>query len=99
MTNIPRLTPSISPQAGIRAGASNLALLTADPRVLQTLRVTWAGAVRVVFIFTVVASALSILFSCGLEQFNVHVVTEQRKRAAEADRITDVGLTKEHMGS
>lgn len=82
-TNIPRLVPSISPQAIIQTGASNLGLLTKDPVVLKAIRGGWADAIRVVFILAVVASALSIPFACGLENLNVHVVAESRKEAKE----------------
>ncbi|RDL38405.1 Uncharacterized protein BP5553_02745 [Venustampulla echinocandica] len=85
-TNIPRLVPSISPETIMRAGASNLDLLTADPEVLKAVRGGWADAVRVVFILAVVASALSIPFACGLEHLNVHVVAKKRKEANEEDQ-------------
>ncbi|KAF7861434.1 hypothetical protein EAF04_007999 [Stromatinia cepivora] len=80
-TNIPRLVPSISPDAVIQAGASNLDILTTDPEVLMSIRGAWAGAVRVVFVLALVASALSVPFSLGIEHLNVHVVSKQRKEA------------------
>ncbi|KAF7889871.1 uncharacterized protein EAF02_002286 [Botrytis sinoallii] len=80
-TNIPRLAPSISPDAVIQAGASNLNLLTADPEVLISIRGAWSSAVHAVFVLALVASALSVPFSFGIEHLNVHVVAKKRKEA------------------
>ncbi|TGO58666.1 hypothetical protein BCON_0052g00100 [Botryotinia convoluta] len=95
--SIPRIAPSISPEAVINAGAANLLSLTTDPQILYNLRVTWAGAVRVVFLFVVVASALSVLFSFGIERLNVHVVSQQRKEIASAERGQESATTQDAM--
>ncbi|KAI9650535.1 hypothetical protein NHQ30_000551 [Ciborinia camelliae] len=80
-TSILRLVPSVSPDAVIQAGASNLGLLTTDPEILMSIHGAWASAVRVVFVLALVASALSVPFSLGIEHLNVHVVSKQRKEA------------------
>ncbi|QSZ36725.1 hypothetical protein DSL72_006608 [Monilinia vaccinii-corymbosi] len=82
-TNILRLVPSISPGAVIKAGASNLGLLTTDTEVLMSIRGAWSNAVHVVFVLALVASAMSVPFSFGIEHLNVHVVSKQRKEARE----------------
>lgn len=95
--SIPRIAPSISPEAVINAGAANLLSLTTDPQILYNLRLTWAGAVRVVFLFVVVASALSVLFSLGIERLNVHVVSQERKEIVSAERGQESATTQDVM--
>ncbi|KAF7854226.1 hypothetical protein EAF04_010523 [Stromatinia cepivora] len=84
-TNIPRLVTSVSPEAIIKAGAANLDLLTTDPAVLLEIRGAWASAVRVVFIFVLAASAMSVPFAGFLEQLNIHVVSKERQSTARED--------------
>ena len=81
--SIPRRVPSISPEDVIKAGASNFNLLTTNSDILNAIRGCWADAVQAVFIFAVVASAISLPFACGIQHLNVHTVMKERKQAEE----------------
>lgn len=88
-TEVPKLAPSISPEAVVRAGATDLQSLSSSPSILQGLREAYAIAISHVNIFLVVVICVSIPTACGMEWLNIKKVSAEREKE-KATRILDV---------
>ena len=88
-TEVPKLAPSISPEAVVRAGATDLQSLSSSPYILQGLREAYAIAISHVNIFLVVVICVSVPTACGMEWLNIKKVSAQREEE-KASRTLEV---------
>ena len=93
-TEVPKFAPSISPEAVVRAGATDLESLSNSPYILRGLREAYAIAISHVNIFLVVVIRISVPTACGMEWLDIKKVSAQReeeKGARTLDASRPVG--------
>ena len=78
---IPTYTSAVSPQDIVHGGALDLTQLGASPEVIHALRQSYSDAISNVFVFSLAAICVSVLFACGMEWLNVKKVAKAREEA------------------
>lgn len=80
LTEVPRFTLAVSPQAVISAGPLNLPALATTPRVLQSLREAYVEVLLNLMMFSLVVVCMSVPVACGMKWLNLKSVSEKRKQ-------------------
>lgn len=87
LTQVPKNTQAVSPQAVVDAGATNLNKISASPTVLYALQLSYSTAVTNTLYLAIASVALALFFACGMEWKNIkHVAAEREKLASEQVR-------------
>ncbi|MCJ1308939.1 hypothetical protein MMC25_002594, partial [Agyrium rufum] len=102
VSEVPKYTSAISPQAVIQAGALNLDKLTSSPTILMRLREVYSVAVSATMICATVAICVSIPAIFGMRYLNLVKVSKERTLAQKSEMnavsVTESG-TKQLEGS
>ncbi|KAH8759347.1 major facilitator superfamily domain-containing protein [Diaporthe sp. PMI_573] len=75
------ITPSISGEALIHAGASNLRVLAGSEELYNQLRQVYMIALRNTYIFPIVAAGVALLMTFGIENKNIKYIGREREQA------------------
>lgn len=75
---VPKAAATVSPKAVFNIGATNLAALTTDPKILKALRRSYSQAVVNVLYFALGIVVFALPFALALEWKNVKKVSAQR---------------------
>lgn len=75
---MPKAAPTVSPKAVFNIGATNLAALTTDLKILKALRRSYSQAVVNVLYFVLGIVVFALPFALALEWKNVKKVSAQR---------------------
>ncbi|CAF9937713.1 MAG: hypothetical protein HETSPECPRED_000624 [Heterodermia speciosa] len=81
LSEVPKYTKSIPPQAVISSGALNLDTLTNSPVVIDGLRQAYGKAISAVMICATVAIGVSSLTTLGMRPLNLKVISREREAA------------------
>ncbi|KAI4124378.1 MAG: hypothetical protein LQ347_005765 [Umbilicaria vellea] len=85
---VPKAAPTISPKAVFNIGATNLAALTTDPKILKALRGSYSQAVVNVLYFALGIVVFALPFALALEWKNVKRVSAQRIQEESGTEIS-----------
>lgn len=105
---VPRLTPTLSPEVVIDAGATNIgSLAPSSATVLAAIREAYVIAISNTFTYALGMACVAVPCACGMQWLNVKRIAERRKAAGENGRDlpvvlgpadTEMGKEKEKEG-
>ncbi|KAL8828972.1 MAG: hypothetical protein Q9170_006372, partial [Blastenia crenularia] len=95
--HISKATGELSALDVIQAGATNLAILTNDPRILRLLRTSYSRAITDTIYLSLAAAAIALPFASAMEWKNVKRVSRE-KASTEACMESDKGQVSSSMG-
>ena len=87
LSEVPKYTNSVTPQAVVSSGALNLDSLTNSPLVIDGLRQAYGKAISAVMICATVAICVSGLTTLGMRPLNLKVISREREAARATTQV------------
>jgi len=84
ISQVPKYTSTVSPQAVVQAGALNLDTLASSPSTLTGLREAYSAAISGTMICATVTICVSVLTTFGMRWFNLKHVSKDNEQVTDA---------------